>query len=88
MLIEKVKNVRNDIETALRDLNIEDVAVFKSEYKTIITSSVMVQGQTHFMVLSDIAHDIYRFDDLAEYLEEREFGFAYYKPYKDLDIYY
>ena len=88
MLIEKVKDTRNDIETALRDLNIEDVAVFKSGYKTIITSFVMVQGQSHFMVLSDIAHDIYRFDDLAEYLQDEEFGFAYYKPYKDLDIYY
>ena len=88
MLIEKVKNVRNEIETALRDLNVEDVAIFKNGNETIIASFVMVQGQTHFMVLSEIAHDIYRFDDLAEYLEEREFGFAYYKPYKDLDIYY
>ena len=88
MLLEKVKDTRKEIWIALNDLCIDDVAVFKSGNETIITSFVMVQGEAHFMVLSDVVHDIYRFDDLVEYLEKEEFGFAYYKRYRDLDIYY
>ena len=89
MLIEKVKDTKNEIKMALLDLDLrDDVAIFKSGHEVIIVSPIMVQGQIHFMTLTNIAHDLYRFDDLLEYLEDEEFGFAYYKPYRDLDIYY
>ena len=88
MLIEKVKDTRNEIEMALHDLEWDDVAVFKSGNETIIASAVMVQGEKHFILLTNIAHDLCRQDDFVEYLEDEEFGFLYYKPYRDLDIYY
>ena len=89
MLLEKLKDTRKEIEVALQDLDLrDDVAIFKNGNETVIVSPVMVLGQIHFMTLTNIAHDLYRLDDLVEYLEDEEFGFAYYKPYQDLDIYY
>lgn len=86
MLIEKVENKK--IWEALNDLHMEDVAIFKSENEPLIASAVMFHGEKYFMVWTNIVNELYSHEELVDYLEDEEFGFAYYKPYRDLDIFY
>ena len=88
MLIEKVKDTYAEIMAALQDLNIQDIAVFKNGNDTVIVSILNNEGPTQFIVLTDMAIQVNQFDELAEFLQIEGFGFAYYKPYRDLDIMY
>ena len=93
MLLEKVKDNQKDIEVALKDLHYEDVAVFKSGNDTVIVSFVKCTDPRsfwpkQFIVFTNIFADVFSFGEMSEFLKSGEFGFAYYKPYQDLDIYY
>ena len=88
MLIEKTKNKREEIENVLSDLDMDEVAVFKSGDEAVIVFAVWSQGVRSYILLTNTARDIYIYQDLVEFLKEKDFGFVYCKPYEDLDIYY